>query len=259
MKKRFLILAVLFLAPLPAFSVPMLVQHRTVQFCDGAVNCPITFSMSVTVGNLVTIPASVFAEIGGDNIGNFADNKGNSYTQWEFNNSASGFPVLSVGYSMPTTGGTSFTVTVSVASGTQNYFIVDAVEWSGIQASPLDKTAVNDNINGSDTSFNTGTTATTATANELVIAGVWLGTGNASSGLTSPASSGYQSLFVNQDGAARCCASEFSYKIISATGTQTASWMSSVAGGWGAIIITFNGTAGGGGTGKRVILGGGIL
>ena len=98
--------------------------------------------------------------------------------------------------------------------------------------------------NGADTSTsgNTGTTATTSIAGELVVALIGIadvtGAPHANSGLTDPATSGYSTVAVNQN-SNNGLAFQASYKEVSATGTQTASWTWTDSSAYQAVIATF--------------------
>lgn len=138
--------------------------------------------------------------------------------------------------------------TLTATPGLQSGSAADVTisEWSGYAtSSSIDKTASNSATTG--TSGNTGTTAATTVANELVIAVLAEGGLNSSgaNGITTPASSGYTSLYTTQNGNQRT-PTQVSYKEVTGTGTQTASWTWTSPSEYQAVIATFKAAAAGG-------------
>lgn len=122
---------------------------------------------------------------------------------------------------------------LSVASGTHVVTFTDTTgiygtftvaEFSNITS--LDKTTSNGNSSAaSSTGGNTGTTVATTVSTELIVAAlaVECGVGKTNAGISTPATSGYTSLAVQQNTGTNT-GGEQSYKEVSSTGTQTASW-----------------------------------
>ena len=125
-------------------------------------------------------------------------------------------------------------------------------EWAGISTTtPFDVGANARTVNSSITSQVTGTTATTAQADELVLITLGLGAtvGSANVGFTDPVS-GFTSLQVNPNDSSDL-ATFHAYKVVAATGTQSATfnWTDSETGQYcGANIATFKAAAAGGDT-----------
>lgn len=126
------------------------------------------------------------------------------------------------------------------------------VEYSGlITSSPLDQ-ATSNKSSADHTTLDTGTTGTTAQNDELVIIGHGLAAagGSADVGYTDPVS-GFTTVYRQPDDATSVAALQ-AYQVISAIGTQTATFnwtahesdMASQA-----VIATFKAQAGGGGAG----------
>lgn len=126
-------------------------------------------------------------------------------------------------------------------------------EFSGMSATPSDVSATGSGT--STTSGNSGTTATTAQADELVIAvGHAEDAVGATSSFSSPASSGFTSLFATSSNAAHI-AWDSSYKIVAAAGTQVGSWTWTTSSDFAGCIATFKASGGGGGGGGRTTWG----
>jgi flagellin-like protein len=118
-------------------------------------------------------------------------------------------------------------------TGTPAGAVADVCEYSGLAASPSDKTAGTDNWG---TSTSTGTTTTTAQASELWIGGITVQGNNAQTSSTNG--------FTNRDGATYNNAMSLSYleKIVSATGTAYSGTTISSSQYWVGCIATFKGT-----------------
>lgn len=124
------------------------------------------------------------------------------------------------------------------------------LEYSGLTATPLDKTASN-TTNSSATSIATGTTATTAQADELLIVVVGPHAGNNHPWVLSSWTAGYTSQIEEPEGlnGASSAACHIGDRIVSATGTYaaTGTW-SPASSDAGAAIATFRIAAAGGHT-----------
>lgn len=123
------------------------------------------------------------------------------------------------------------------------------MEFSGLlTSSSLDVTASGSAGSGV-TSGNTGTTGTTAQADALAIAVMGIdpfpnSTGN---NISNPPSTYTNVLIVQDDQTNPFIACNVAYKVLSATGTQSASWTWDTASGYVAGIAVFKASAGGGG------------
>lgn len=156
-----------------------------------------------------------------------------------FTFSGDGFSqVVAIFYKENATAGTN-SPTVSASS---SYFTACLSEWAITGTGNLDVHTNNGATTG--TSGNTGTTGTTAQTDELVIAVISADNGNNTTNLSTPASSGYTSLAAQTDDAADDPA-EMSYKTLSATGTQIASWTWTNSSAYSAAIATFKISGGG--------------
>lgn len=139
--------------------------------------------------------------------------------------------------------GTHSAVLAATSGGVINAQIHEFV--SGVTSASLDKTASNSAIGSSNSvSGNTGTTATTSQANEIVFA---LLTGPGLSGVTNigivhPATTGYTDLSTQQSQSSSV-PSQASYSITSSAGAQTAGWTWTTSGEYAAVIATFKATA----------------
>ena len=247
MKKLYLV--VWFFFALPAYSA--LVQSTGLQCADAATTQVFSFATLPAVNNYVFVLSSRYAG-GGTGTGNitFSDNQSNT---WDFvtdRGNTSNYE--SIGYAKVTTSSGTFTITLSMAGSTSgNYYCSDAIEWSNVTAATpvydVTLTAV-----GSGMSQNTGTTATTTQANDLVLA-VLSGDGGNPMNISTPASAGYTSLAVQQNASAHI-GFEASYKTVAATGTQSAAWTTTVTSTWSVGIGTFKINAAAGGAVPRLTM-----
>lgn len=158
---------------------------------------------------------------------------------------AQGGPIVAVGnsgwitgasiYCLPNAGAGSNSLKLNMANSTRLnslMFEVSGAATSGV----VDKTNTN---TATGVTTNTVTTAATTWATEIVVAvnAVDFVLGNANIGMTDPPT-GYTSLAVGQD-TNTYAGFEMAYKIISSTGTQSASWTWATSGEAAAAIATF--------------------
>lgn len=132
--------------------------------------------------------------------------------------------------------------------GFVTYWAVGAIEVTGLATTPLDVTATNGAVGGTaSVSPTSGTTATTAVADSIAVAVVGV---NSASTADMATPSGYSTIFNSANGAVSEVGNG-AYKILAATGAQSASWPTITAGGspntWAAAIAVYKGTGGGGG------------
>jgi hypothetical protein len=128
-----------------------------------------------------------------------------------------------------------------------NYILRGILEVSGLDPSPVDQAPTA--TTGTSTSASI-TSGTTTVASELVLAAMAIVGSDAT--LTQP--SGYTSI-ANIGTWSTDAAGAFAYKIVSSTGAQTATWGLSPSGTWGAILVTYKGATGGGGTTNQAVAG----
>ena len=115
--------------------------------------------------------------------------------------------------------GGNYTITATSVEGA--YFVLGVSEFSGITpADSVDVVKPNGLSGGGSNSPNTGTSESTTVADAVVVA-VMSHNGNSNSSINAP--SGYTHISVEPNGAAYVNHS-FDYRILSATGTQSASW-----------------------------------
>lgn len=186
-----------------------------------------------TAGNWLGI--AVFASDAG---AVFSDNKSNTFS------SVPGFgATYDAGwlqrffYVENAAGGASHTFSIATAGG--NYSVLLAVEFSGLAASSsIDK---NTSATGTGTSMSSGATAATTQADELVIG--W-GTNATPNNTNYSAGSGFAMPVQEPDGV-NGGTGFYEYKIVSATGTQTATATHADNVGWFIAVATFKGDTGG--------------
>lgn len=125
--------------------------------------------------------------------------------------------------------------------GNGMYGTGSVAEFSGVATSAaLDQQASNNN--NSSATPTSGTTGTTTQADELVLACVMTGCNVADDGIDLP--SGYSNIYTYQN-SAQIIGHSSDYRIVSATGTQSASWGTIVVSApWNAKIATFKAAGG---------------
>ena len=198
----------------------------------------------VTQGNLLTLVVPRYRSNISDTLGTPTDSSTETWSAASNPASAEFLPGNSMGISLwylPNCAAGTHTVTLP--SGFVTNVEMTLVEWSGIDAAPLDVVATP--VSNLDTASISITSAATNFANELVIAAVVINNDTNPAGLTDPPT-GYTSLHVQQN-SANDVAHEIAYKIVSATGAQSASWSWTSAGTdmvGQAILATFKATAG---------------
>ena len=106
----------------------------------------------------------------------------------------------------------------------QLYAEATLVEWPGLTTTPLDKTSSASVTTDAGTG-NTGTTSTLTQSNELVVAAMTMlcSAGTTTANISSPATTGYTSLAVNQD-TQNFIGVQHSYKEAGSSSGQIATW-----------------------------------
>lgn len=124
------------------------------------------------------------------------------------------------------------------ADAADNYGQVILTEWSGLQNAAPDKAIASD---GNSNTPATGSTGTLTQANNLILANVCGPTATSPQGFTSPATTGYTSVFLDQGNGS--AATSIDSKIVTATTAQTAAW-GTIADTdfWGAVITAWKET-----------------
>lgn len=176
-----------------------------------------------------------------------ADSNGNTWTRAHFDQNGANIN-CSIWYSLNASAvNATDTITVSWSAGINRPRCWRVSEFSGIDATPLDKTADSGSGSGAFANTNTtGTTAATTQADELVVAAF----GHSENGPLSATPAGYTNLGTSLSGAtgSNGTPSLFPfYKIVSATGTQTASATNPDTPYYANVIATFKAGGGGGG------------
>lgn len=188
-----------------------------------------TSSVTVTAGNLIVCGAE--ADVVNANGITMTDSKGNAWTR-ATSNSASGTFDHEIWYAKATTGGSSYTVTAADNGGGVDSLII-CEEWSGQDTgTALDKAAGAQDITGISGALNSGNTAATTVANELLV-----GSGAvAISADTLTLGSGYSNK--TQINTAFSTLG-FETKVVSATGAYNATFTAGTVGSWVMQIGTF--------------------
>lgn len=169
------------------------------------------------------------------------DNAGNAYTLVNSRSDASYGNRLKTGLLACHTveaGDGTFTATLSVGGGSKGYCIAaQLVEVSGLVGSTAVDGSGSNAEDGSDGSMS-ATTGSTVQDVELVVSTFGLHNADTDANITTP--SGYTSLGVNDDAAAEV-GYEAAYKVVTATGTQSATqtWDADSAGGAALTVTTF--------------------
>lgn len=185
-----------------------------------------TASWTSTSGNILV--AGIEADVVALNGITVTDNKGNTWNRVISTSLASTFDLeIWVAYNI--TGGATHTVTATDNGGGVDSLII-VEEWSGAAlAAALDKSAGATGL--ASTALNSGATAATTQADELVV-----GVGVASGNVTMTAGASYSNLTkINTTFSTLA----FETKVVSATGAQTADMTSGTAGSWACEVATF--------------------
>lgn len=141
-------------------------------------------------------------------------------------------------------GSESGTTTIGTIGG--SYAAGGVVQFSGLLTAAAADLSTSGSATGA-TSGNTGTTGTTSQADELIlVVGHAEDAVGATSSFSSPASSGFTSLWTTSSNAAHI-AWDASYKIVAATGTQTGSYTWVTSSAFSGAIVTLKASGGGGG------------
>lgn len=191
------------------------------------------FGSAVTSGNLIVLAIGNDSALTGQ-ITSITDTGGNTYTGPVFDtvNTAT----LAMYYAQNVTGGSSFQVTVNWNEAATGLVVVVAQEFSGVATSSSKD--VHSSATGASTTPDSGTTGTTAQANELVVGAVCYG------GLitTTSLGSGYTNL--GKIDIANAGTGQES-KVVSSVGTQSATFGLAASRSWIAGVVTFKEASGG--------------
>lgn len=190
-----------------------------------------TVSLAVTAGDDILVLASINDNGPASSSGDVTDSAGNTYT---LDIAIANAVQQRVGI-WRAKAGTTATLTITLNPPSANsYASWAALSARGFIASPLDKTSTNI---GNTTPSGTGNTATLSQPDQLVVGVLGINTAGAA-GTSSPATTGYTSLFVQTTGAAGE-AGEGSYKEVTATTAVSANWTQTNGLAWAAVIATY--------------------
>lgn len=180
--------------------------------------------------------------------GGVSDNHGNTYTLAKNDARSVNSGAVELYYHYYATDPGATTVTVTLPTGGVGFSAVTIWSVSGIDSSsPLDIAVANDSLSTTIT-VDTSPTAT-STADEIVFFILTGGYSSTESLSPWPPNTGYTGLGDQSDSSVRFVMAQQAYKIVSATGTQSATTDYVVTGHqWSGIIVTFKAAAGGGGT-----------
>lgn len=215
------------------------VQQKIIELSPGN-SGNATFDSAVTAGNTLVVRAGCYNTSGTAVMtvtSTVGGSPGNTWTTHQNNqNDTNSAHIASAPNA--SAGTTVVTVTISGSSG-DRYLSAVVEEWDGLDAASYDVSA---SANGSSTSASTGTTGTTAQANERVL-GVISSGGNGL--LSTPAT--WTNDYLQTSNATYQPISAFS-KAVTSTGTQSASITLGSADQWAGAITTFKETTAGGST-----------
>jgi len=197
----------------------------------------INWTSNTTTGNLIVVGYTLLDSV--DQVTSVTDSQGNTYTKIT---SASGTIGGSAGayggvwYSKNITGGTTPSITVTGGGGANINAV--AMEFSGIDTvNPLDSAAVKRGV-GTTASMTSGTSAATSASNELIV-----GVGHTDWGSnTFTSGTNYTGLLRSVNDAFVDVAME--YKVVTSTGTQTATMTSGNASDYSMALVPFIASSG---------------
>ncbi len=195
-----------------------------------------TTGITTTSGNLLV--AGITFDSGTLNtITGVTDSKGNT---WVKAVELDATDLVGIWYAANIVGGSAHTINIAYNDSVGDAISCVVQEFSGIAtSSPLDKTAIAD---GTSTAPNSGASAATTQADELVV-GVagWFGATT-----TASLGSGYSNL---AQVAKANASTAMESKVVAATGAQTAAFTLAASRDWACAVATFKAASGGGGGG----------
>jgi len=211
----------------------------------GAASLAVSFASLPAAGDAIIVVVTA-ARAGAVTLanGNVTDNQGGSYvldaSSGQYNYGGVYYGNVGV-WSRQNIGAPSgtFTITFTASAGTPGITMGAIAVRSAATSGALDKTKT---ATGSSTAPATGDSDATTQADEIVVAGFGeINTTGSTQTVTDP--SGYTVIF-NEGEAASYIVSGGAYKILTATGAQSASWsVTGAAAPWGAILATYKGAA----------------
>ena len=208
----------------------------------GYPSASISFSTTPTVGNLLIAYINFGPNYGGTITGaTVSDNQGNSWATADISilNNGAG----AICYCVPTTASGTFTVTVQpTVSGTSDAAVGVAMqEWSGMSATPFDRSGTSNAISGSP--YSVTASGANATADSLVCA--LLTARSTITAIDNSPPTGYTNVFASLTSGATEPAVG-SYKVVSSSETSSADWGVVANGSDGtAVVATFSAAAAG--------------
>lgn len=220
-----------------------LVQKTAQQFYDGVTTASRTIT-GVTAGNLVTATVAVVSQPNTTPVPALPTPSG--WTAAIAPTGATGIEayrgICAIFYKQNAASG-SHTIDFTGASAwpLDSYGEITLEEWSGAETSGVLDVVASSALATPNTSGTSGTTATTAVAASVAIA-VGNPGGASPTALSSPAATGYTSIDTEPSNATHT-AYQASYKILSATATQSASWTWTGNNAWIGIIAVFKGAS----------------
>jgi hypothetical protein len=196
----------------------------------------LTFTSSTVSGNSIIFAVSTFA--GSSSV---TDNKSNTYTKIGTMTEPNTTKIIDVWYAYNIVGGASHILTV--VQGSDAGIEMLGEEWSGLgNITPFDKAT---SATGSATTADSGSTATTTYANELIWSTSYIyGDSNDFGGLTVTAGSGYSNLHSTTPGGQTLYTES---KTVTTTGTYNATYSIAADGSgflagsprWATMVLTF--------------------
>lgn len=193
--------------------------QTTARFTASAASSVVSGTLTTTAGNTGAPTVSTWIA-SGSVAPTVTDSKGNTATIDQSTADGRGKPRASEGSIPLTSAGASHSWTINFAAGT--YCEGNVSEFSGLTTTPFDVSAGNQYNTSPGTTSLAVTTATTTQADELVIACIVTNNNDTTTNVSDPPT-GYTSIGVRSDDTVTI-GYEAAYKIVSATGAQTATW-----------------------------------
>ena len=205
-----------------------------------------SFGSLPAVGSCVIVAGFGWNAAGFDVV-SVGDNQGNSYTVIKHSGYNGNNEKPFIAYALNVNSSGTFTPSIVNLYSSGNYVVCNAISFTGIVTSlAQDQTAESTPGSGTSSSVTSGSTTQ---ADELVIASNAISqSGDTNLNITTP-TSGYTDICIEQDFVAHATGNA-AYKIVAATGAQSASWGHDSA-NHAAIILTLKAFTGGTGFGRR--------
>lgn len=227
--------------------MPTRVQSTGKGRVQSGASATLTFGSLPEVGNLILVMVEGFTQVGnGWDAGDVTDNQGHTYALAITRSHSNSNPCAAIYYTVVATSSGTFTITLNQTAGsdwTAGSAVEYAADTSWDSGSCLTQSA---GATGTGTAIATGSTAGSAAADEVAVAVCGIGATQASITVESVSPAWveeHEELSWTQ-----YVPGEGNTRVLTGSGTQSASWTAASSGNWAAVVATFQQVAAGGGS-----------